>query len=95
MALIAVDAVLDELVADRRRAAAQLAGGLRDRPPASDEELNPVPFVYDHLFHGVLSFRVGDGVRGMRPESVVVGGIEYRIGTGSESKRTFPSREGG
>ena len=52
VALVAVDAVLDELVPDRRRASPELFGDLQHGPAASGEELNPLAFVYGHLFHG-------------------------------------------
>ena len=50
-ALVAVEAVLDELVADSRRAPPELRRDLRDGPSAPGEELNPLPFVCDHLVH--------------------------------------------
>ena len=50
-AFVAVEAVLDELVADSRRAPPELRRDLRDGPSAPGEELNPLPFVCDHLVH--------------------------------------------
>ena len=76
VALVAVDAVLDELVPDRRRASPELFGNLRHGSAASGEELNPLAFVYGHLFHGLcfLSFlRV----------AVAIGGTRLRDGDGN------------
>jgi len=89
VALVARDAVFDELVADRGRGLLDVLGDFRDGKSAADEELNSVTYVYDHVLH-VFHVR-SCGTRHRDYGRWRIGYLKPRL---SETKRTFPPRGG-
>ena len=95
VALVALDAPVQQLAGDRRLVSPEVLRDPRDGPSASGQELDPVPFLQFHLFHFCFSLVVARPEAGSTRSRPLVGRRDSTKGMRqSGSKRGFPFRKG-